>query len=344
MFSHIIFKIEHEQIHYSGIFNMNIVNYGIYSYIQHMNKLTEEESEINSIHNYIEFILNRCFEHINQPFHSYQLEILSGWISDIHSLEKLDMDFYINESNYIIKILNNILDKETYSNIIFEFDNHRFKYIDSDFIETDLEYTYNYKKINDMVWEKYESLYYPDGYDSDLEVDDSEFNEIVEQEKLEIELKEKSTDKNRLEVNRLDAENKINIYKYLISKYSKQLESIFIRHIEQKILTQYCRIFKNSDNHILNIQYNWKVISFSKEKYDNGGGKITIHFECDLNEIDEFGNPKKKYFEGFIRQIYNHQWDDLETSYGVNIEIESLYESSKQTFVNLIKYLHEQYF
>ncbi len=343
MFFNIIFQLHNENSNYLGKYNINLLNYGIHEYIENSKK--SEGEELITINSYITKILDKCLNQINKQINPYKLIILNDFTTKSNNQEQINFDIEINESDNQVKIFGTIIDSKIFLDMISELNANKIKYFDTDFIESDLEYTYDYNSINKMVWAKYNSTYYPNGYDSDLEVDDAGFNEVVEQEKLEKELLEKHTDINLLTTNISDAQYKIKIYKHLISTYYRLFESVFVNEIKKKILTQYTRIFKNMDYNTINIKYNWRVTYINKEKYGYEGYEISIGFECDhiesVHRLTERIN-KKKIFEGSIEQIYNHEDQEFEITY--KTDIENLSDDEYSTYRNLIKYLCEKCF
>ncbi len=289
-YNDIIFQVKVNKSHLWGKFILNILDYGIYQYI---NNDTNMESYIKHWFNLVYSNLNK----IDTPLESEVQIVLTQ--EKIPNIDKLYFDIEINQESKLVKILDFNLDSENYKNYYNKINSQLNIDLDTDYDSDELEYVIDDEYVQNKVEEEFPKYLTKEfvvrkKFKDEVKKLEEKYGDCLEGalyqmykeqyfEKFNY-MKEEKFIKSKLE----NSDKKLKILEYLIENFYSVNSSLH-KYCLNKYATQLFRKFKYQNDNLTKIKYNFVVTSFEVEKkYQHS--EIKIDFKSLTSDVTGQGS------------------------------------------------------
>ncbi len=296
MFNTLLFQVQFSDKNYLGKIKFHLINYGCveYSFTSSCSSTSLNDILTNYIKNYADLLKKNDSE-------EYQIKSLLKDDCQIMLSPDIRYDLEIDESKSWALILNT------------EFEGEKF-------IELKNKSEKNHKNVTEKS--KYFTL---EDISIDYDPDEPEYA-LGNKEEME-EIYSKEFQEKKL----LDANKKIQLLCFIIKKYKHNYSELF-DYLKCKLLTQYCRAFKYTNENFRRLKYNFVVTSVDIRFFGDSSYEKTIQFRSQSGEITGRGEISK------VECNYD-DWNEYRSAY-----FEKLYSDDKSIANELVEYLYKKYF
>ncbi len=298
MFNTVLFQVQFSNTNYLGKIKLHTINYGCAEYSEKYLGIKKSSNDVltNYLENFVDVIKKN---HQDDP--EYKIQPLLTDNSHVILAPGVKYDLEIDESKLWALILN------------LEFEGEKF-----------IEFKNRSEKNHENTTEKCK-YFTSEDISIDYDPDEPEYA-LGNKEEME-EIYSKEFQEKKL----LDANKKIQLLLFLIQKHKNNYSELF-DYLKCKLLTQYCRAFKYTNENFRRLKYNFVVTSVDVRFFGDSSYEKTIQFRSQSGEITGRGEISK------VECNYD-DWNEYRSAY-----FEKLYFDDKSIVNELVEYLYKEYF